>query len=95
MWTIGPSRIEGRGVLVTAPVPRGTCLGLAHFWDGRGWQTTCLGEYHNHAPTPTAANVRVGLVRYLVAARDLRPGDEITVDYRLQPDLEQPRTDWR
>ena len=28
--------------------------------------------------------------RNLIASRDIEPGEEITVNYRLQPDLEQP-----
>lgn len=95
MWTVGPSQIQGRGIIVTQPLPRGTNLGLAHFWNGQSWSTTALGEYHNHATNPSARNVRVGWHRYLVTTRDLRPGDEITVDYRLQPDLEQPQRGWR
>ena len=94
MWRVAPSRIQGYGIIADRPIPRGSNLGLAHWWNGSTWATTSLGEYHNHAIPPTATNVRVGSNRYLVATRDIRPGEEITVDYRLQPDLEQPRPGW-
>lgn len=71
---------------------KGTFQRLEH---GR-WNTTSpLGQYHNHSNDPTCRNVTVGPYRYLVTLRDLRPGDEATTDYRLQPDLEQPRPGWK
>jgi hypothetical protein len=54
-----------------------------------------LGAFHNHADRPTARNVRAGDQRFLVATQPLAAGTEITVDYRRQPDLEQPRAGWR
>lgn len=95
MWTLASSPIHGRGVRVTRFVPAGTNLGLAHWFDGREWMATDLGKFHNHSASPNARNVRYVHRRYLVATRDLWPGEEITVDYRLQPELEQPRADWR
>ena len=40
------------------------------------------------------ANVMDGNVRRLHTLRDLPVGTEITVDYREQPDLEQPKESW-
>jgi SET domain-containing protein len=95
VWVVGPSRIHGRGVICTRPVPTGRALGVAHWWAGDRWNATPdLGRFHNHSDRPTCRNVAVGQYRYLVALRDLQPGDEVTVDYRLQPDLEQPRAGW-
>ena len=94
-WVVGPSRIEGRGVVITRPVMKDAAIGVAHWWYG-GWKTTRdLGAMHNHSETPSCRNVTVGSYRYLVALRDLLPGEEVTVDYRLQPDLEQPMVGWR
>ena len=97
-WTIAPSRIQGQGAICTRAVPAGTSVGVAHVWQyGRGrWEPTPdLGRFHNHSSSPSCRNYAVGPYRYLVALRDLQPGDEITVDYRLQTDLEQPGTGWR
>jgi hypothetical protein len=33
-------------------------------------------------------------VRYLYTNKNLNPGEEVTVDYTLQPDLEQPIATW-
>ncbi len=49
-----------------------------------GWAATRLGRYYNHSETPNATSEpgRDGRSRWLVAARDVRPGEEVTVDYR-------------
>ena len=94
-WYVAPSPIAGHGVFPTASIGRGTTIGLAHWYDGRQWRATRLGSLHNHSLTPNAESVRVGNQRFLVAARDIFPGEEITVDYRLQPELEQPQPGWR
>ena len=49
-----------------------------------------IGNYHNHSETPNAERVLIGNQRFLKPKRKLRKGEEITVDYRLQPELEQP-----
>ncbi len=49
-----------------------------------GWAATRLGRYYNHSTSPNATSEpgRDGRSRWLVAARDVRPGEEVTVDYR-------------
>lgn len=95
VWRIGPSRIQGLGIFMRAALRQGNVIGLAHWMANGRWQTTPLGRFHNHSTRPNALSINVGGRRYLFAARDLFPGDEITVDYRLQPDLEQPQGGWR
>ena len=53
-----------------------------------------VSKYHNHSATPNCANVLKGDKRHLVALKDIGPDEEITVDYTLQSDLEQPGDDW-
>ncbi len=78
------------------PFPRGGLIGLSHQFDGVRWHATELGRYHNHATSPTAENVLMRRnCRFLIALRDLSPGEEVTVDYRRQPEFEQPEGDWR
>lgn len=93
-WIIGPSAIHGQGAILAMPTAMGAVIGLAHWFDGRAWQCTELGAFHNHSRTPSAKNVRVDGRRFLVALRDLLPGEEVTTDYRQQPDLEQPKPGW-
>lgn len=94
-WTVAPSPIHGRGVFCTRPIPQGSAVGVAHYY-ANGWRATPdLGRHHNHSIQPTCRNVTEGWYRYLVALRPLAVGEEITTDYRLQPDLEQPGPGWR
>jgi len=37
----------------------------------------------------------MGNERHIITKQDMLPGDEVTVDYRLQPELEQPQAGWR
>ena len=95
MWHVAPSPLHGRGVFAALPIPQGAPIGLAHFFGSARWHATPLGRLHNHSLMPTAQNVRMGDQRFLFAVRPLFPGEEITVDYRLQPEFEQPQPGWR
>lgn len=87
-FKIGKSQIEGKGLIVKEPIREGELIGLAHIDDQ---PTDVVGKYHNHEDEPSAASVQMGNKRYLFALRELNPGDEITTDYRKQPELEQPK----
>lgn len=86
-FKVGKSDIHGKGLIVKKPISEGETIGLAHV-DNK--PTSVIGKYHNHADDPTATSLEMGNKRYLIALRDLNPGDEITTNYRLQPELEQP-----
>ena len=88
-YKIGKSKIEGagKGLLVKKAYREGEIIGLAHIDDQ---PATSIGKFHNHSEEPTAGSIKIDNRRYLVAMRDLEPGDEITTDYRQQPELEQP-----
>jgi hypothetical protein len=62
---------------------------------GSNYKFTELGKFHNHSDNPNCHNELVdGNKRYLVATRDIPEGEELTTDYRLQSDLEQPIDGW-
>jgi hypothetical protein len=88
-YKIGKSKIDGagKGLIVKKPFRAGEMIGLAHVDDQ---PVTSIGKYHNHSEEPTAGSIQIDNRRYLVAMSDLEPGDEITTDYRQQPELEQP-----
>jgi hypothetical protein len=88
-YKIGKSKIEGagKGLIVKKPFRAGEIIGLAHVDDQ---PVTSIGKFHNHSEEPTAGSIKIDNRRYIVAMRDLEPGDEITTDYRQQPELEQP-----
>lgn len=95
MYKIGKSDIEGEGVFADQDISKGTCLGLAHVMKGLELiKITDLGAKHNHSKEPNCRSVKINEKRYLFAIRDLQKGEEITVDYTLQPELEQPKPEW-
>ena len=93
--TLAKSPIHGIGVFSKSNLAPHTNLGPAQIKMGKGQYTiTPLGKYHNHSPRPSCYNKMIGNKRYLFTARPVSPGEEITIDYRLQPDLEQPKPGW-
>jgi hypothetical protein len=86
--SVKKSNIHGNGLFAEKPFKKGDLIGLAHV---NNQPTPIVGNYHNHSEdNATALNISNGNKRYLVAARDLEPGNEITTNYRLQPELGQP-----
>jgi len=83
-----PSNIEGEGMFAGKPFKKGDLIGLAH---SNGQPTSQLGRMHNHDEnSPTMISKKSGNDRFVFAAKDLQPGDELTTNYRMQPELEQP-----
>jgi len=81
------SNIAGLGLFTDQEFNEGDLIGIAHV-DGQ--PTEVIGKYHNHSESPNAHSILLGNKRYVAALRPLRKGEEITVDYRKQPELEQP-----
>ena len=78
----------GKGLFTKDFFKKGEVIGLAHV---NGQPTKEVGSNHNHnEKNPTANNIKKGNKRYLIASKNLKPGEEITTNYRLQPELEQP-----
>jgi hypothetical protein len=71
---IARSTIHGRGVFMRIPAPRGASL-LTARWAG-AWTT--YGRFANHSPNPSAFMRGANFV----SSRALKPGDEVTVNYR-------------
>jgi hypothetical protein len=83
-----PSNIEGQGMFAGKPFKKGDLIGLAH---SNGQPASQLGRMHNHDEnSPTMISKKSGNDRFVFAAKDLQPGDELTTNYRMQPELEQP-----
>lgn len=92
-WTVGPSDISGVGIIITKPIKKGELIGVSHEKYPE-IQCTHLGRHYNHSDKPNAESKFEGSVRKLYALKDLEPGDEVTADYRKQPELEQPQKGW-
>ena len=89
------SPIHGVGIFAQQEIPAKTNIGAAQIKKPDGsYSITGLGKYHNHSDSPTCYNELRSGTRYLISRRDLNPGEEITIDYRLQPGLEQPKSNW-
>jgi len=97
-YYIDDSKIKnaGKGVFAKKDLKKGERIGLLHTINKlyADYDFTELGGMHNHSGKPTCHNEKVGNKRYLVASKDLKKGEELTTNYRLQPDLEQPKKDW-
>jgi len=96
-YLVGDSKIEGKGVFATKKLKKGDVVGLLHniIELGNKYDFTELGKMHNHSDDPNCHNELVnGKQRFLVASRDIDEGEELTTDYRLQQDLEQPSERW-
>ena len=84
---VKPSNIQGKGLFANKMINSDEFIGLAH---ENGQPVGKIGNYHNHSENPNSESILIGNKRYIKAKRPLFKGEEITVDYRQQPELEQP-----
>ncbi len=77
--SIAPSKIEGMGVFADIDFKDGEVIAPARIGDKR----TPLGRYANHAISPNARMDEVEDTIYAVACKDIKAGEEITVNYRF------------
>jgi len=89
-FSVKKSTIPGanKGLFSKTPIKQGKLIGLAH---ENNQPVGTLGNMHNHSETPNMQSVKIGNQRYVYATRDIQPGEELTTNYRLQPELEQPK----
>ena len=97
-YYIDDSKIKGagKGSFASKDIKKGDKIGLLHtiIKLGIDYKFTELGKMHNHNNKPNCHNQKIGNKRYLVASKNIKKGEELTSDYRLQPDLEQPEKNW-
>jgi truncated hemoglobin YjbI len=86
---VKPSKIEGanKGLFSNQGFRKDQLIGLAH---KNGQPVGHIGKMHNHSDEPNMYSIKKGNQRYVYAKRDIQPGEELTTNYRLQPELEQP-----
>jgi SET domain len=94
----GPSAIHATGVFVQQRTAAGQTIGALDLGPAQeqGRHTLLVGTEHrsvaepwrflNHACTPTAQLRFIDRDAILVAARDLEPGTELTIDYLALPE---------
>ncbi len=94
-WEWGPSRVHGNGVIAMQYVPKGTSVGPTHVVEGAGWKMLHpLGNYNHSVSMENAVIIRHETFMEAVLVTDLYPGDEMLVDFRKQPEFEQPFPGW-
>ena len=90
------STIQGKGAFAQENYPEGTVIDKLHDILGQGqYNFYELGKMYNHSDTPNCKNIMKDNTRYLVTIQPVKQGEELTADYRLQPDLEQPGTNFQ
>jgi len=90
-YYIDNSNIQGQGAFAQEDYPIGTTIDKLHDILGQGqYNFYELGKMYNHSDTPNCKNVMKDNTRYLVTIQPIKQGEELTADYKLQPDLEQP-----
>lgn len=78
----------GKGLFTKDFFKKGEVIGLAHVDDQPASE---IGRNHNHnEENPTAYSKKIDNKRFIYASKNLKPGEEITTNYRMQPELEQP-----
>jgi len=96
-YEVRPSPIHGRGVFSTKTFKKGELVNTHLYPDEKGVsQTTHFGGFLNHSTTPNALTKQYKDGFYKTFAKvDMKPGDEITLDYTKNKTLEQPEKDWK
>ena len=84
--TIKTSKVNGLGLFAQEGIAQGTNLGISHIKIDEEILRTPLGGFINHANDANAVKVELRDERYtkkwsLVALRDIKKGEEITLRY--------------
>ena len=87
------SHIHGIGVFTPINLKIGDVIGVSHAYYDGFWYMTTHG-YYNHSESPNCIIETRDNINLLIANVNIMRGEEITVDYREQLDLEQPEKYW-
>jgi SET domain-containing protein len=92
---VAKSNIHGRGVFSVNDLNQNDIIGVSHVSYERVWyQVHPIGIFYNHSNKPNCVVKTEDNVNLLVAIRDIKKDEELTVDYTKQLYLEQPQEDW-
>ena len=86
--TIKESNIEGLGLFATGSISKGTKFGISHVHNADfedGWIRTPLGGFINHSEEPNIIKWKDLVTNHyhLVAIKDIKDNEELTVKYTL------------
>ena len=88
--TIKKSNVDGLGVFATEDIKKGNNFGVSHVKDSKaenGYWRTPLGGFINHSTNPNCEKLKNRFTNnfYLVATKDIKKDEELTVYYTLYP----------
>jgi len=92
-YKVRPSPIQGYGAFSQKAFEKGDFINT-HF--DPGTKITRFGSYLNHCSDPSCVSKKEkdgGYKTY--ALKDIKPGDELTLDYTTNKELEQPQKGWK
>ena len=86
--TIGPSKIDGLGLLAVNDIEKGTSLGVSHIYNNQfedNWIRTPIGGFINHSDEPNCIKMKDLLTNFyhLITIRDIEKGEELTLKYTI------------
>jgi len=84
--TIRSSNIDGLGLFATCDIKEDHEFGISHVKDSRfdhGYIRTPLGGFFNDSTKPNCNAITDGDYIKLIATKDIKKGDELTVKYWL------------
>ena len=86
--TIKKSKINGLGVFATEDIKKENNFGVSHIKDLKvedGYWRTPLGGFINHSTNPNCEKSENRFTKnfYLIATKDIKKGEELTVYYTL------------
>jgi len=91
-YVVRPSPIHGNGVFANQDFKKGDFINT-HFEPGL--KLTDFGKHLNHSSSPNARSERLDDNSYKTyAEKNISRNDEITLDYTINKDLEQPQSGW-
>jgi hypothetical protein len=86
--SIGPSNIEGVGIIANDDIPEDIIIGITHVYDPNfqhNYIRTPLGGFLNHSDTPNCDVIEdeEDDYRKLKTLRKIELGEELTIKYQL------------
>jgi len=86
--TIGPSQIQGLGLITTKKIKVSTLIGMIHIPNEKelhGYYRTPLGAFGNHSFSPNCYKLEMtdDYTVWIVSKRDIEEGEELTWVYTL------------
>ena len=84
--SIGPSDIDGAGIIANEDIPEDVIIGITHVYDTdfeNDYIRTPLGGFINHSSNPNCKLIDEDDYKRLVAIKHIKAGKELTVKYTM------------